>query len=90
MAKDADAAMRAIFDAVGKKGEHRCDDGAGGVLGPSSSGHPRAATRAVQKRMTRKHAAPCACPRKPFRRKWSREVEDRVFSGRKENQLNGS
>ena len=39
MAKDANAAMRAICDAVGEQGEHRCDDGASGVLGPSSSGH---------------------------------------------------
>ena len=33
MAKDANVGC------CGEKGEHRCDDGAGGVLGPSSSGH---------------------------------------------------
>ena len=29
-----------FYQTCREKGEHRCNDGAGGVLGPSSSGHP--------------------------------------------------
>ena len=39
MAKDANAAMRAICDAVGKKENTDATTVRGGVLGPSSSGH---------------------------------------------------
>ena len=38
MAKGADAAMRAISEAVGTKGEHGRGDGAGGVHGPPGGG----------------------------------------------------